>query len=446
MGNTFFYNKAKKKPETISWRDILSESFKKHKKEDVEYVLTVGTSMNTATEDNMLKKWHKPWVWFQMLKAGIALILLLYILDIVLLTQAGSLSGSLLRMTAIIPPLIMPLVLAVFIWEMNIPGNISVIDLLTYWLIGGILSFAVTTLLFSVVPDSLPASYAAFREEPAKLAAVLILMAITCRKKKIYGITGLVVGAAVGAGFAGFESVSYAFNALESGGIISLIMNQILRSIWAICGHVFFCGFYSGMLALNMKEHRFNLAGILDAKFILSFFLSVGMHFLWNSSFVQASSFSFLIEIVFAGACVYGYLYILRKCMHQVISKGKYKSGDGYIGFKEEKHSAAAEIIVTCIAGSMKGSVWKGSAGCPLFIGRAQGNQVCLPSDMGGISRQHCRIHYDGRRWVLTDLNSSYGTYIQGAGKLTPGSGHFLVSGDIFYLASKQQAFRITIQ
>jgi transcriptional regulator with GAF, ATPase, and Fis domain len=47
-----------------------------------------------------------------------------------------------------------------------------------------------------------------------------------------------------------------------------------------------------------------------------------------------------------------------------------------------------------------------------LIIGRDPANPVCVPEQ--AVSRQHARITYDGRRWLLTDLRSRNGTMLDG--------------------------------
>ena len=48
-----------------------------------------------------------------------------------------------------------------------------------------------------------------------------------------------------------------------------------------------------------------------------------------------------------------------------------------------------------------------------LIIGREATNPVCVPEQ--AVSRQHARIAYNGRRWVLTDLGSRNGTMVDGS-------------------------------
>ena len=150
MGNTTFYHKVKKDKDKIDWRDIFSEYKKKHTKSELEYALSAGTSFNAATEADMLEKWQKPWIFYPLLKGGLILLGIVYGLFLVSLFTVGT-TDSLENMTIMIPPLIIPIILMIFIWELNIPRNISIYELLTVFLVGGFLSFAATALMWHVI-------------------------------------------------------------------------------------------------------------------------------------------------------------------------------------------------------------------------------------------------------------------------------------------------------
>ena len=272
----------------ITWKDVFSEYKVKHSRRDLEYALLAGSTLDTATEATMLQKWQRPWIFFPLLKGGLALIVLVYALVYGVYTMFGTMAVSLLQMAAMIPPLVPPLILLVFFWEMNIPRNLSIYEVLGMFLVGGLLSFAATSIMFLLVDSNLPAGYAALREEPGKLAASVILLAVICRKKKVYGITGLVVGAAVGAGFGAFESVSYAFDA--SATIDSMVWNQLLRGILALGGHTLYCAPYTAAIALHMKNGKLSGESFLNADFGLAFLISCAAHFCWNTSFFRLGS------------------------------------------------------------------------------------------------------------------------------------------------------------
>lgn len=61
------------------------------------------------------------------------------------------------------------------------------------------------------------------------------------------------------------------------------------------------------------------------------------------------------------------------------------------------------------ISGPLAGCTLKLKAG--LVLGRDSSCDLSLPEDPG-ISRKHARVDFDGRSWILTDLQSSNGTYL----------------------------------
>ena len=168
MANTEFFAEAVKEHSSITWKDIFSESFVRHTKADMEYAMQSGTLARQVPEAHMLETWNRPWLWWPVAKWGLGLILALYVLFFFQVSTLGVLTGAFYHMMMIIPPLVIPLIIMIFLWEMNIPQNISLVDLLIFFLVGGLVNFTVTGVLFLVVPGDL-ASLAALREEPAKL-------------------------------------------------------------------------------------------------------------------------------------------------------------------------------------------------------------------------------------------------------------------------------------
>lgn len=64
-----------------------------------------------------------------------------------------------------------------------------------------------------------------------------------------------------------------------------------------------------------------------------------------------------------------------------------------------------------------------------------------------GISGRHCTVTYDEATgdFILTDLRSTYGTYLMNGQKLTANVPYRLKSGDEFYLGDKANSFRVEL-
>lgn len=429
MGYTKFYKEAQKQDNKITWGDIFSESFRKHTKEERDYAMAVGTSLHSVTEENMLQTWHKPWLWFPAAKIGLGLIALVFVAYFGSEYFLNLVTTATNDMMLIIPPVVVPIIVMIFFWELNIPQNISLVELFAYFVVGAVLCFIITGALLLVVTGD-EAYLAPLREEPAKLIASLVILLYMERKqgKKIYGLTGLVVGGAVGAGFSGFESVSYA---LRSG-----VVTEILRIVLAIGGHMVFCAPYVAALGLAAhKKGRLTAACFLDPGFLTAFVMANAIHAAWNYfplSWVHLA----LIAVMWAIL-----LFWVRRCLNDAVQAGRYVPGGGGNG---QIQAAAGTLCLTCIAGPQLGQTWR-SSGEVILLGRDDAANIRFSGDAKGVSRLHCSVQRTAQGWSVRDLNSTYGTYIS-TGKLGSGQEALLRDGECIYLGSKQAAFRVSIQ
>ena len=65
---------------------------------------------------------------------------------------------------------------------------------------------------------------------------------------------------------------------------------------------------------------------------------------------------------------------------------------------------------------------------------------IVFPENVRGISRMHCRIERNGNNCTITDLGSSYGTFVNGM-KIQQYTPIILKSGDTIYLGDKANMF-----
>lgn len=425
MGNTQFFVEAAKEHSTITWKDVFSESFVKHNKADVEYALQTGTLARQVPESHMLDTWNRPWLWWPAAKGGIGLIVLLYGVYFALVNAVGGISMSFGNMMMIIPPLIIPMVIMIFMWELNIPQNISIMDLMAFFIVGAVANFALNSLMFLVIPNG-PASYAALREEPAKMAAsLLILLYIEkVQKKKIYGLTGLVVGAAVGAAFSGIESVSYAINNSES--VELLIFVQVFRSLFALGGHFAYCIPYATAIALNLDNGKIGWKSVFNPMTLGAMAFSVACHWIWNSGS------GLFVQVVLLVVSVFVLRYWMKKALQQIV---KICAG------KRQKPVPVAhagnKLVLVCNSTSLQGMTWEIGAEAALVGRQANVCKVCFESNTPGVSRQHCKIFQAQNGWYIQDLNSTYGTYVGGQ-RLAPFAACQIQSGVDIHLGSKK--------
>ncbi|MFJ1693847.1 PrsW family intramembrane metalloprotease [Streptomyces sp. NPDC088252] len=118
-------------------------------------------------------------------------------------------------------------------------------------------------------------------EEAVKLAA---LMFVLRRHTHIHGMrAGLVLGAAVGFGFAALESAGYAFNAavtMKGIDLRALLETEVLRGVLAPFGHGLWTAIAGGvLLSFRRPNGRFRFAAP-----VIATYLGVAvLHSLWDS-------------------------------------------------------------------------------------------------------------------------------------------------------------------
>lgn len=87
------------------------------------------------------------------------------------------------------------------------------------------------------------------------------------------------------------------------------------------------------------------------------------------------------------------------------------------------------------VKGPMQGRKWQLSGS--LVIGRDPAGDIVFPASTEGISRNHCRVDVRGGKVVLTDLGSTYGTYVDGR-KLNPQESKVISQNTVFSLGSHE--------
>ena len=298
----------------------------------------------------------------------------------------------------------------------------------------------------------------------------------------------MVVGAAVGAGFSAFESIYYMFkyivvwqdvfaangiyanfwDVFHMEGMAGDVFKAFLTSrfIGGFAGHTTWCAGYTGAIALHMKNSKLSGESFMNSDFILAFVGAFITHYInnsdeiWNALGIKSDLGAVIFEIVLSIVEWFILLYILRRCLYQAVSLGRYQSGDGmgytqavgamnsgaaYAQAQMAAAASVAKITVVCISGAIKGAVWQSTGANALTIGREEGNVFKIPQNVQGISRQHCIIRYTATGWIVKDLNSTYGTLVNHV-RLAPGAEQPLREGDVIYLAGDNQAFRVTYQ
>src|SRR5580704_15378779 len=278
IGNRISSLASTDKLDGFSLSEFFSEVFKKRTKDEIDDYFVVGTSRTTPRIEDVATSWPKPWFFFRVL----TFVALLYFGFYFAFEQFENIR--------LIPGLIMmgslavPLATVILFFELNIPRNVSFNRVLMLVASGGVVSLFVALIGFKVSNlNWLGASSAGIVEEVGKLLAV-ILVARSFRGK--YILNGLLFGAAVGAGFAFFESAGYAFDYLERTHSLSVMFDVIQsRAFLTPFGHVAWTAIAAAALWRVKGDSPFQLNMLLNPGFLRTMSIPVVLHMAWDAPY-----------------------------------------------------------------------------------------------------------------------------------------------------------------
>jgi RsiW-degrading membrane proteinase PrsW (M82 family) len=250
----------------------------KTKAEDMEETFAVGTPSTTPPLSAVADGWPTPRVFWRVLFGAIATYVLLRI-GITEFRNPTFFPGL-----VVIGSFVVPLSVVILFFELNTPKNVSVYQVGKLLLLGGALSLVLTSVLARILPgsgvgDLVPALLTGVLEETGKALALLIVVG---NRRYRWQLNGLLFGAAVGAGFAGFESAGYAFNLASTFNEAFSVIN--LRGLLAPGGHVIWTAMV-GSAIWKVKGDRPFKAGMLLAPVVVRrWAIAVILHGLWDTA------------------------------------------------------------------------------------------------------------------------------------------------------------------
>lgn len=469
MANTTFFRKANEGE--MSLRDIFSEVNKKHTPEETAEVFIGGTALTTPKKEEMLAKWKKPFIFAKFFLTFLAVLFLAY----VIFNFFGHTSGMFTLLAGL--PFLVPVTLMILIWEMHVPRNMSLVEVFKIMAVGGILSIVI----FFFMPST-TTLWAGLVEEPVKLIVIYMILK---RKNKVYILDGVLIGMAVGTGFAVFETLMYTFNTfgnaiytyvlglLEAGVLNNFSVNDILlasgsnalmtalaRTFSAIAGHGLYAALYGGGLVMAKGAQEVQLKHLFDFRFLKYFAISIGLHAFNNIGIDLGlpKFFNGIIMVQFVLLDIVAALILLSLLkigVNEVVKVCADANGGrvthavhravGGIGAVSAGASSGSEVSLEGIAGPCTGQVYRLADGKSMTIGRVSGkNDIALPSCQN-VSSIHCEIYTRNGAVYVKDLNSTNGTFL-GEQKLYANQEMMVTNGAFIYLGNKTCGFRIRIQ
>jgi protease PrsW len=179
---------------------------------------------------------------------------------------------------------LVPVTFAVYAFQEHADQVVTAQRIFTAFVYGGVLGVLGASILeaaFLKQPSAFTYVGVGLIEEAVKLAALWLL---AWRLPRYTMRDGMVLGAAVGLGFAALESAGYAFNALftmEGLSLRNLVETEILRGLLTPLGHGLWTAILGGVLFRTAADTgRLRLSGGLVGWYLLV----VGLHTLWDAS------------------------------------------------------------------------------------------------------------------------------------------------------------------
>lgn len=238
-----------------------------------------GTSKTTPKESEMVAEWPRPWLYSRIFLMFSIVFAGLY----VMVMNFGNLNG--VPGAMFVGALLVPLTVMMFFWEMNVPRNISILDVLSVFFVGGVFSLVVTLFLYSFFPSAgagplWGSTLVGLIEE---LGKVLVVAYYVKRNNTRYKLNGLLLGSCVGAGFAVFETAGYAFMSLiNTNRLIAMMDTLFQRGVLAIGGHVVWAAISGFGLIVAKGEEPLQTNHFFSAKFLKFLMLVSALHAVWD--------------------------------------------------------------------------------------------------------------------------------------------------------------------
>ena len=262
----------------VTFKDLFKDTFKKHTEEELDEVFVCGSKETTPDVKDIDPKKASAWVYFK---------IFIFFLIAYIATRIGYINYGNLNF---LPAMIMlgafavPVTILIFFFEINLFKNIPFYKVMKYFILGGALSLLLAILYFDIITvgelDYMGALMVGLIEEAAK--AVIVAIFLFKSKKSNYILDGLLIGAAVGAGFAAFETAGYILKYGLSGGDAAMIQIIKLRGFLAPGGHVAWAAIEGAALMYVKGFEKLDKKHLNDKRFLLVCLISVVEHGIWD--------------------------------------------------------------------------------------------------------------------------------------------------------------------
>lgn len=268
--------------EGFSLRSLLSESLRRHGSAEIERRFSTGLPETTPDISRIEPGWPRPWMFMRALVAT-GLLFAGFLLAVQTFDNAKLLPGMIM-----VGSFVAPLASVVFFFELNTARNVSLYQVLRMLIGGGLLSLVLALLLYSLTGplDRLGPPLAGLVEEVAKLVTVAVLAARLDPRRYPWILNGMLFGAAVGAGFAAFESAGYAFESMftDLGGmdLPSTSQSILMRGLLTPFGHVVWTTLAAGAVWRVKLDRPLSAGMLVHPRVLRVLAVTMSLHAIWN--------------------------------------------------------------------------------------------------------------------------------------------------------------------
>lgn len=278
--------------ERFSLKSIFKGVFRRRTAQERIDFFTSGGLKSTPSLEEISTDWPAPWIFIRVL--GLSLLMCIGFLGMFSAFGDRAMNAAPGLLFAI--SFAVPFSVLTLFAEFNVRRNISWYSIIVLVLGGGTLSLIVTFILNDLSDNPRAAYWAGPIEEVAKLLVAIFF----ARKLFLNGqiLNGMLCGAAVGAGFAIFETAGYIVNSGPGSDPLDI---AVIRGILAPFAHVPWSAIMAGAFWLAMKKKRQNnIPSILQPSFWRIAVISIGLHMFWNSPLLMKSE---LLALCKYGIC-----------------------------------------------------------------------------------------------------------------------------------------------
>ena len=267
----------------VTFKDLFKNTFKKHTEDELNEVFVCGTKNTTPLVEDINPRKASAWVYFKILIFFVVAYIPTY------LGYAHYGNNYFLPAMIILAAFAVPVSVLVFFFEINLFRNIPFHKVLKYFVIGGAASLFVAILYFSIpffeqntlVLDFKGAFFVSLIEETAK--ACIVAFFLFKNKNCKYILNGLLIGAAVGAGFGAFETAGYILRyGLSSNSLTLMLEVAKQRAILAPGMHVAWATIEGAALMYVKGFEKLDKKHLNDKRFLLICLIPVILHWAWD--------------------------------------------------------------------------------------------------------------------------------------------------------------------